>query len=335
MSLYDVLQIPKSATKERIEKSYRFLVRSHCQRRGEMNPGKFAEINKAYTILKDKHKRDFYDVFGEMSVQLLLHNKDSYIITRMFDRVNICLYLFAFAMHIGVLLGLPFLIGRCSAVSMVLPIGVADMTLIIPVLRSLYALYWVYGVGPELRSMIYGCIEVVIVTLHLLSYALYVDEVVSNILVLCAGFAVLETLSTINIVHYRHSLQSSFLPSKKSIAAGKIVRAAVFGFLVIGPVPSFLKPFLVLVQIVWGACSRKHPLVVNACILLLPLLYITTLSFTLAGFSGTLIYIPLLVFALVIMVALGLVTLNILSNIPGSKYNSHETKTLPYYSESV
>ncbi|CAD25061.1 hypothetical protein [Encephalitozoon cuniculi GB-M1] len=334
MSLYDVLKIPKDATKESVEKSYRSLVRLHCQSRGEMSPDKFAEINKAYTILKDRYKRDFYDVFGEVSVQLLLHNKDSYIITRMFDRLNICFYLATFMIYLGALLALPSVVayGKCSHMAMVLPFGVSAATLAIPMVRSLSSLYWVYGIGTELRSMIFRSMEIIIATLHVFNYASYTDGFINGTSS-GAMFVGIEGLSTVNAIYYQYGQQQKlFLQSKKGIIVGKMIRAMIFVLLIIPAIPSFLKPFLFLAQILWGICNRKYSIGLNACILLLPLLYITTFSLVLAGFSNVSVYIPLWIFTSIVMVVVGLVASNIVNNIPKSKYDVREIEALPCYS---
>ncbi|AFM97780.1 hypothetical protein EHEL_020230 [Encephalitozoon hellem ATCC 50504] len=332
MSLYDVLKIPKDATKESIEKSYRFLVRSYCQSKNEMSPDRFAEINKAYTILKDRYKRDFYDIFGEVSVQLLLHNKDSYIITRMFDRPNMCFYISTLITYIGALLALPPVVayGKCSNIVMSLPFVISAVTLTIPMIRSLSALYWVYGVGNELKSMIFRSTEINVATLHLLNYALYGDGLIS---ILFSGvmFLIVEILSTINTMYYHSCKQKLFLKSKGSILMAKVIRTILFGMLLAPGIPPFLKPFLFFVQIFWGIYNKKYSLKINLCIVLLPLLYIATFSLVLAGFRSALVYLPLWIFGSIVVTVLALVISNIVNNIPTSKYDIREIEALPYY----
>lgn len=332
MSLYDVLKIPKDATKENVEKSYRFLVRLYCQSKNDMSPDRFAEINKAYTILKDKYKRDFYDIFGEVSVQLLLHNKDSYIITRMFDRFNMCFYLITLVIYVSTLLALPSMVayGKCSSIVMSLPFVVSSVTLTIPMVRSLSALYWVYGVGTELRSMIFRSVEINIATLHILNYALHADGFI-DILFSGAIFLIVEILSTINTIYYHSGKQKLFLQAKKNIIIGKMIRTALFGLFLVPVIPPFLKPLLFFVQILWAIYSKKYSLKINMCILLLPILYIATFSLVLAGFRNVLIYLPLWIFGSVVMAVLALVISNVVNNIPKSRYDIKEVEALPYY----
>ncbi|ADM11023.1 DnaJ-like N-terminal domain-containing protein [Encephalitozoon intestinalis ATCC 50506] len=332
MSLYDVLKVPKNATKESVEKSYRFLVRTYFQNKSEISPDKFAEINKAYTILKDRYKRDFYDIFGEVSVQLLLHNKDSYIVTRMFDRLNICFYLVTFAIYLGTLLALPPMIahGEYNSIAMSLPFGVSAITLTIPMIRSLSALYWIYGMGAELKSMIFRSMEIIGATLHLFNYASYVDGLI-NTSFSGALFLGIEGLSTVNTIYYHSNKYKLFFETKKNIMMGKLIRAILFGLVMVPAIPVFLKPFLLLMQILWGICGKKYSLKINACMLLLPLLYIATLSLVLAGFRSILIYLPLWIFGSIIMIVLALIASNIVNNIPKSKYDVREAEALPYY----
>eukprot|EP00246_Nothoceros_aenigmaticus_P008353 TRINITY_DN22978_c0_g1_i1.p1 TRINITY_DN22978_c0_g1~~TRINITY_DN22978_c0_g1_i1.p1 ORF type:complete len:354 (-),score=79.88 TRINITY_DN22978_c0_g1_i1:265-1326(-) len=66
-SLYDVLQVSKSASDDQIKRAYRRLA---LQYHPDKNPGeeatkKFAEINNAYEVLVDKEKRQIYDQYGE------------------------------------------------------------------------------------------------------------------------------------------------------------------------------------------------------------------------------------------------------------------------------
>jgi molecular chaperone DnaJ/curved DNA-binding protein len=62
--LYDILGVDEDASKEEIKKAYRTLARKHHPDRNPDDPNaedKFKEIQKAYSILSDKEKRQQYD----------------------------------------------------------------------------------------------------------------------------------------------------------------------------------------------------------------------------------------------------------------------------------
>lgn len=69
-SLYDLLEVKRSASADAIRKSYRKLARRHHP---DVNPGnstsedKFKQVAAAYEVLSDAKKRAAYDEFGEES----------------------------------------------------------------------------------------------------------------------------------------------------------------------------------------------------------------------------------------------------------------------------
>ncbi|XP_015598911.1 dnaJ homolog subfamily C member 5 isoform X6 [Cephus cinctus] len=70
-SLYQILEIPKTATPEEIKKTYRKLALRFHPDKNPNNPEaaeKFKEINRAHTILTDLTKRNIYDNYGSLGL---------------------------------------------------------------------------------------------------------------------------------------------------------------------------------------------------------------------------------------------------------------------------
>lgn len=65
---YQILGIPRNATKEQIKKAYRRLAMQHHPDRNQGNEEwaneKFKEINEAFSVIGDPQKRSQYDQFG-------------------------------------------------------------------------------------------------------------------------------------------------------------------------------------------------------------------------------------------------------------------------------
>ncbi|KAK6090252.1 hypothetical protein P3W45_000800 [Vairimorpha bombi] len=140
MSLYDILQVQKNASKEEIESAFkRIAKRVHpvINKKGDTD---FVELNRAYSILKDDYKRDFYDVMGDNSINMLDSEKDSYLMVRMFDRQNIICY-FSFLLVLSVtVLAFPLLMYYDKSEYGLYSITALNFLLIIPLLRNLFRL---------------------------------------------------------------------------------------------------------------------------------------------------------------------------------------------------
>ncbi|XP_014467374.1 PREDICTED: dnaJ homolog subfamily C member 5 isoform X3 [Dinoponera quadriceps] len=70
-SLYQILEIPKTATSEEIKKTYRKLALKYHPDKNPNNPEaaeKFKEINRAHAILTDLTKRNIYDNYGSLGL---------------------------------------------------------------------------------------------------------------------------------------------------------------------------------------------------------------------------------------------------------------------------
>ncbi|KOC70447.1 Cysteine string protein, partial [Habropoda laboriosa] len=82
-SLYQILEIPKTATPEEIKKTYRKLALKYHPDKNPNNPEaaeKFKEINRAHAILTDLTKRNIYDNYGSLGLyvaeQILFNYRD-------------------------------------------------------------------------------------------------------------------------------------------------------------------------------------------------------------------------------------------------------------------
>lgn len=72
-SLYQILQVPKTATPEDVKKSYRKLALKYHPDKNQNNPEaaeKFKEVNRAHTILSDATKRNIYDNYGSLGLYI-------------------------------------------------------------------------------------------------------------------------------------------------------------------------------------------------------------------------------------------------------------------------
>ena len=62
---YDILGILKNASQEEIKKAFRKLAHQYHPDKSKGNEEKFKEINEAYQVLSDPHKRSQYDQYGQ------------------------------------------------------------------------------------------------------------------------------------------------------------------------------------------------------------------------------------------------------------------------------
>ncbi|KAG9510528.1 DnaJ-like subfamily C member 5 [Fragariocoptes setiger] len=72
-TLYNILNLPKSANQEEIKKAYRQLALRYHPDKNQNDPKsheKFQDINRAHKILSDQVKRSIYDQYGSLGIYI-------------------------------------------------------------------------------------------------------------------------------------------------------------------------------------------------------------------------------------------------------------------------
>ena len=69
MNPYEILDVEKTSSEKDIKKAYRTLAMKHHPDKGG-DPDKFKEISQAYETLSNTHKRQSYDNFGSMDLDM-------------------------------------------------------------------------------------------------------------------------------------------------------------------------------------------------------------------------------------------------------------------------
>lgn len=88
MLLYENLEINQNSQDEEIDRCYKSLAYKYKRTKNEQ---KMSELNKAYSIMKDKHKRDFYD----RCLWILYPIEESFFISRIITSFNVsCFFLY-------------------------------------------------------------------------------------------------------------------------------------------------------------------------------------------------------------------------------------------------
>jgi len=82
MNPYQILEIETNATNSDIKKAYRKLVMKHHPDKGG-DPEKFKELSQAYETLSNSQKRQQYDNYGSVNMDM---NFDAMDIFKMFER---------------------------------------------------------------------------------------------------------------------------------------------------------------------------------------------------------------------------------------------------------
>ncbi|GBM05888.1 DnaJ subfamily C member 5 [Araneus ventricosus] len=79
-SLYQILELPKTSTKDEIRKKYRQLALKYHPDKNLENPQiaeRFKDINRAHSILTDETKRNIYDKYGSLGLYAAEHFGES------------------------------------------------------------------------------------------------------------------------------------------------------------------------------------------------------------------------------------------------------------------
>lgn len=85
-SLYEALELKKSATHQQVENNYRVLFHRYTKENKIEN---LFSINEAKRILSDPYKRQFYDVFGNSSLQILRSPTQGHLYPRLLCPSNL------------------------------------------------------------------------------------------------------------------------------------------------------------------------------------------------------------------------------------------------------
>lgn len=83
-SLYNIMNLKKSATPEEVKKAYRQLALRYHPDKNQNDPTaheKFQDINRAHKILSDQLKRSIYDQYGSLGIYIAEQFGDEYVNT--------------------------------------------------------------------------------------------------------------------------------------------------------------------------------------------------------------------------------------------------------------
>lgn len=83
-SLYNILNLKKSATPDEVKRAYRQLALKYHPDKNQNDPSsheKFQDINRAHKILSDQLKRSIYDQYGSLGIYIAEQFGDEYVNT--------------------------------------------------------------------------------------------------------------------------------------------------------------------------------------------------------------------------------------------------------------
>lgn len=109
-SYYEILYLNKSATQDEIKTQFYSLSKEYHPDRNKNEHEKYFKIKTAYDVLRDPYKRNFYDHFGEKGITAFKDLKITYVITRIFDWINLTYMKYNIILVILNLILLPYLL---------------------------------------------------------------------------------------------------------------------------------------------------------------------------------------------------------------------------------
>lgn len=178
MRLYEILQVPRTATSRDIATSYKRLVFQHHP---DVNAGKssqFVEITNAFHILKDAKRRYHYDIFGERALEYLNDNHTGEFIVNVYDRANIIAFLVSFLLFNAFLVSFPYLLLLRPAIfytAIFSPLFLAALALLAPFCRTCVFLWGKVQYRNEQRGLVLSFLKVFFLSFQVLSTTLYYD----------------------------------------------------------------------------------------------------------------------------------------------------------------
>ncbi|KAL0265588.1 UNVERIFIED_CONTAM: hypothetical protein PYX00_011301 [Menopon gallinae] len=178
MSLYEILQVPRTATPHEIAASYKRLVFQHHPNVNAGRSHQFVEITKAFHILRDPKLRYHYDAFGERALEYLGDNHTGEFIVNVYDRANIVAFLVALALLVAFLAVFPYLLLLAPAVpySVVFsPLYFAALALLPSFCRASVFLWGRSQYKSERRGLVLSFLKIFFLSLQALSTTLYYD----------------------------------------------------------------------------------------------------------------------------------------------------------------
>lgn len=137
MNLYEILGVPRTATRDEITAAYKRLVLQFHPNVTAGDCSKFIELAHAFRILKDEKQRFHYDMLGEKALTYLNDNRFGEIIVNLYDRTNVVMFIYAAFFLLAFLFTFPYLLllNHRAYSAVFLPFYVSVVLALIPLWR--------------------------------------------------------------------------------------------------------------------------------------------------------------------------------------------------------